>query len=216
LSPNSGKQLPNHVQKQESKEPSLNPKLKQDTAALTGVLLDRERLARQTRLVNVHGAAFAQQTIGRNDVTNLQQHEISGDELTSANLLPRAVTLHVADFKRVSSTDAREAKSPFQKDSHATKIDKSYRKPNKKQQSKLGGAAGGHGKAPHHPVMWNHMQEQTHVRATKGGVHSSSEEEGTGKQRSAGYSWGREKNTCQVGAKAFLRAATASPAFIVS
>ena len=62
----------------------------------TRALLDGQRLAGQTRLIQIHGAAVQQNAVGRDDITDLQQHEVAGDELASKNLLPVTVTLHVA------------------------------------------------------------------------------------------------------------------------
>ena len=62
----------------------------------TGGFLDGERLASQTRLIKIHGATFAQQTISGSDITNLEKHKVTGHQFTSTNLLPCTITLHVA------------------------------------------------------------------------------------------------------------------------
>eukprot|EP00037_Helgoeca_nana_P013829 m.127716 g.127716 ORF g.127716 m.127716 type:complete len:759 (-) comp22251_c0_seq1:40-2316(-) len=65
-------------------------------ACVPWVLLHRERLASQARLVKITGPAIAQSSIGWNDVADFQDDEVTRDEFSGRQPLPFAVPFAVA------------------------------------------------------------------------------------------------------------------------
>ena len=58
------------------------------------LLFDRQRFARQCRLLNVEIARFQEPRIGRDQVSGRQPHDVTGDNIGSPDFLPLPVAQH--------------------------------------------------------------------------------------------------------------------------